>query len=326
MKTTVHRFKCLLAAGVVALGATAAIADTTKPITLVVPYTPGGTTDILARTIATHMSEGLGTNVVVDNRPGSGTIIGAQVVARAPGDGKTLLMATSTTLAINPALYKSIPYTPTDFVPVGLVAKIPLVIVVPPTLQVNTLQDLVRLAKEKPDFLSFGSAGNGSPQHLAAEMFKSAAGVSMVHVPYRGTSAALADLLTGRVGVLFSDLAPVIPHIRAGSLRALAVTTSERLSSLPDVPTVSESRVAGTSGYEAVAWQSVVASPGTPPDVVRPYSEELSKILSRTDVKDKLRAEGVYVQSSTPEELAAYLKTEMSRWAEVVKTSGASVD
>jgi len=301
-------------------------AQGTKPITLIVPYTPGGTTDILARTVARHLSEGLGRPIVVDNRPGGGTILGAQLAARAPADGSTLLMATSTTLAINPSLYKTLPYKPADFTPVGLVAAVPLVVVVNPSVKATTLAELVALAKGQPGTLSFGSAGNGSPQHLAAEMFKADAGVSMVHVPYKGTSSALTDLLAGQIPVMFADLAPVLPHIRAGRLRALAVTSAARLPSLPDVPTVRESKVPGTAAYEAVAWQSIVAPPGTPAEIARAYGAQLVKVLHMPAVKDRLLGEGAEVRTSTPEQLAGYVRSETTRWARVVKASGASVD
>jgi Uncharacterized protein conserved in bacteria len=304
----------------------AAHAQGGKPITLIVPYTAGGATDILGRIVAQHLSDVLARPVVVDNRPGGGTIIGAQLAARAASDGNTLLMATSTTLAINPTLYKSLPYEPANFVPVGLVAAVPLVVVVNPAVNAKSLAELVALAKASPGSLTFGSAGNGSPQHLSAEMFNTATGISMVHVPYKGTAAALNDLLGGQIPLMFADLAPVLPHIRAGKLRALAVTSESRLPNLPDTPTVRESKVPGTADFEAVAWQSIVAPPGTPQAVAKAYNAALVKVLSMPAVRDRFVEQGVSVRTSSPEQLGSYIRTEGARWAKVVKASGATID
>nr|WP_243737017.1 tripartite tricarboxylate transporter substrate binding protein [Cupriavidus sp. L7L] len=306
--------------------ATAATAQDDKPVTLIVPYAAGGATDILARIVAKNMSQELGRTVIVDNRPGGGTIIGAQLASRAAPDGTTLLMATSTTLAINETLYKSLPYKPADFTPVGLVAAVPLVVVVNPSGNVKTLGELVALAKAKPGSLTFGSAGNGSPQHLSAEMFKAATKISLTHIPYKGTSSAMNDVLGGQVPMMFADLAPVLPQIRAGKLRALAVTSATRLSNLPDVPTVRETGIPGTADFEAVAWQSIVAPPKTPADIVKTYNAALVKVLNDPAVRKQFVDQGATVRTSTPEQLAAYIRTEGPRWAKVVKASGATVD
>ncbi|WP_198652694.1 Bug family tripartite tricarboxylate transporter substrate binding protein [Bordetella bronchiseptica] len=321
MKLLSHFFK---AAAILAVSGAACAAD--APMTLVVPYAPGGATDILARTVAQHMGDELKRSIVVENRPGGGTIIGAQLVSRAAPDSGMLLMATSTTLAINRTMYKSLPYDPLAFAPVGLVAEVPLVVVVNPSVKADSLADLVALAKANPGTLTFGSAGSGSPQHLSAEMFRAATGASMTHVPYKGTSAALNDLLGGQISMMFADLAPVLAHIRSGKLRALAVTSAQRQPNLPDTPTVRESQVPGTADYEAVAWQSLVAPPGTPAETVQAYNAALVKVLGEADVKARFEANGVSVRTSTPQELADYIRTEGDRWAKVVKASGASAD
>lgn len=317
-------FSRVLCAGALVLASSAAAAQ--PPVTLIVPYAPGGATDILARIVAGRLSQELDRSIVVENRAGGGTIIGAQAAARAQPDGNTLLMATSTTLAINRSLYKTLPYKPSDFAPVGLVAEVPLAIVVGPSVKAGTLQELVALAKRDPGKLSFGSAGNGSPQHLAGELFKTSAGVSLTHIPYKGSAAALNDLLGGQVSMMFADLAPVLPQIRAGKLRVLAVTSAHRLASLPDAPTVRETGVPGTADYEAVAWQSLVAAPGTPAQVTQAYNAALAKVLADPAVLKRFQDDGMSVRTSTPQELAAYMESESERWAKVVRVSGASVD
>lgn len=306
------------------LGASTAVAQ--SPITLVVPYAPGGATDTLARILGQGLAEELGRSVVIENRAGGGTIVGAQAVARAQPDGNTLLMATSTTLAINRSLYKSLPYDPSAFTPVGMIAEVPLVIVVSSSVKAGSLQELVALAKADPDALSFGSAGNGSPQHLAGELFKSQAGVNLTHIPYKGSAAALNDVLGGQIHMMFADLAPALPQIESGRLRALAVTSAQRLPSLPDVPTVRESGVEGAADYVAVAWQSLVAAPGTSQDVATTYNAALGKVLGNPAVRQRFQDSGVSVRTSTPEELGSYIESESARWAEIVKASGATVD
>lgn len=323
---TPHAARIMGAFAMTAACATAALAQDGKPVTLIVPYAAGGASDILARIVAKNMSQELGRTIIVDNRPGGGTIIGAQLASRAAPDGTTLLMATSTTLAINETLYKSLPYKPADFTPVGLVAAVPLVVVVNPSVGVKTLGELVALAKAKPGSLTFGSAGNGSPQHLSAEMFKAATKISLTHVPYKGTSSAMNDVLGGQVPMMFADLAPVLPQIRAGKLRALAVTSATRLPNLPDVPTVRETRIPGTADFEAVAWQSIVAPPKTPADIVKTYNAALVKVLKDPAVQKQFAEQGATVRTSSPEQLAAYIRTEGPRWAKVVKASGATID
>jgi len=310
-----------------AAGPAGALAQSGKPITLVVPYAPGGTTDMLGRLIAMQLGTALGRTVVVDNRPGAGSGIGASAVARAAPDGNTLLVATSTTLAINQWLYKKLAYDPAkDFAPVSLIGAVPLMVVVHPSVPAHSLAELVALAKAHPDTLNYGSAGNGSPQHLGAEMFKAATSTRMNHVPYKGSALALTDLLGGQLQLMFTDIAPALQQVRTGKLRALAVTSRKRQAALPDVPTIAESGVAGTAGYEAVAWQSIVAPAGTPQAIVDRYSQEIVRIMAQPELRRKLEGEGLEANSSTPAELAAYMKSEAARWGQVVKASGTTIE
>lgn len=310
-----------------------ALAQADKPVTIVVPYAPGGTTDMLGRLIAQQLGTALGRTVIVDNRPGAGTAIGASQVARAAPDGSTLLVATSTTLAINPWLYKKLSYDPAkDFAPVGMIGAVPLMVVVHPSVPAKTLAELVALAKSRPEALSYGSAGNGSPQHLGAEMFKFATSVNMTHVPYKGSALALTDLLGGQLQLMFTDIAPALQHVRTGKLRALAVTSRKRQPTFPDVPTVAESGVAGTADFEAVAWQSVVAPADTPKAAIERFNHEIARIVAQPALRQKLESEGFEPATpgspgaGTPERLAAYIRSETERWGKVIRASGTTVD
>jgi len=305
-----------------------ALAQQDRPVTLVVPYAPGGTSDMLGRLLAQHLGTILGRTVVVDNRPGAGTAVGASYVARAAPDGGTLLLATSTTLAINPSLYPKLTYDPVkDLAPIGLVAAVPFVVVVHPSLKARTLAELVALARAQPGALIYGSAGNGSPQHVIAEMFKSTTGVQMRHVPYKGTAPALTDLLGGQINVVFSDVAPALPHIRSGRLVALAVTTARRQPSVPEIPTIAESGVSGTGDFEAVAWQGIVAPGATPAGAAAELNRQLARVLSQPEVQARLQEVNVEPRTSaSPEQFAAYIRSETERWSKVIKASGATVD
>jgi tripartite-type tricarboxylate transporter receptor subunit TctC len=310
-----------------AAGPASVLAQPGKTIDLVVPYAPGGTTDMLGRLIAMQLGTALGRTVVVENRPGAGSGIGASAVSRAAPDGNTLLVATSTTLAINQWLYKKLAYDPAkDFAPVSLIGAVPLMVVVHPSVPAHSLAELVALAKAHPDTLNYGSAGNGSPQHLGAEMFKAATSTRMNHVPYKGSALALTDLLGGQLQLMFTDIAPALQQVRTGKLRALAVTSRKRQAALPDVPTIAESGVPGTAGFEAVAWQSIVAPAGTPQAILDRYSQEIGRILQAPELRHKLEQEGLEARSSTPAELAAYMKSEAARWGVVVKASGTTID
>jgi tripartite-type tricarboxylate transporter receptor subunit TctC len=319
-----------LAAACAATAAPAALlAQTEKVTTIVVPYAPGGTTDMLGRLLAQQMGPLLGRQIVVENRPGAGSGIGAAYVARSAPDGQTLLVATSTTLAINPWLYKKLAYDPArEFAPIGLIGAVPLLVVVNASSPVKTVADLIALSKSTPGGLSYGSAGNGSPQHLGVEMFKAATGAQLTHVPYKGSGPAVTDLLGGQIQLMFSDIPPALQHVKSGRLRAIAVTTGLRLANLPDIPTIAESGAHGTKGFEAVAWQSLVAPAGTPRDLIGKYADALAKVIARPDMRAKLLAEGFEPAAAggTPEKLAAYIRSETERWGKVIRASGATID
>jgi tripartite-type tricarboxylate transporter receptor subunit TctC len=314
-------------AAAAAPGAPFAQAD--KAITIVVPYAPAGTTDMLGRMLAQQMAPLLNRTIVVDNKPGAGSGIGAAFVARAPADGNTLLVATSTTLAINPWLYKKLGYEPLkDFAPIGLIGAVPLLVVVNGSLPVKNVAELVALSKSRSGGLTYGSAGNGSPQHLGVEMFKAATGANLTHVPYKGSGPAVTDLIGGQIDVMFSDIPPALQHVKSGRLRALAVTSAKRQSALPEVPTVAESGAAGTRGFEAVAWQSLVAPDTTPKELVQKYAEALHRVIAQPELRAKLEAEGFEPAPAggSPEKLAAYIRSETERWGKVVRAAGATLD
>jgi tripartite-type tricarboxylate transporter receptor subunit TctC len=319
-----------LAGGLAAASLPATLfAQTDKPVSIVVPYAPAGTTDMLGRMLALQMAPLVARQMLVDNKPGAGSGIGAAHVARSAPDGNTLLVATSTTLAINPWLYKKLSYDPAkDFAPIGMIGAVPLLVIVNASTPVKSIADLVALSKSRPEGLSYGSAGNGSPHHLAVEMFKTATGARLTHVPYKGSSPAVTDLLGGQIQVMFSDIPPAIQHVRSGRLRALAVSSAGRQPALPDVPTVAESGVPGTQGFEAAAWQSLVAPAGTPKELVTRYAEALAKVMAQPELRAKLEQDGFepVARRMTPDELAGYVRSETERWGNVIKASGASID
>ena len=293
-------------------------------IRLVVPFPAGGTTDILARAAAQKLTESLGQPVVVDNRPGAGGNIGADVVAKSAPDGYTLLMGTVGTHAINPSLYTKMPYDHVkDFVPVVLVAGVPNVLVVNPSVPVNSVADLIKLAKSKPGAINFASSGSGTSIHLSGELFKTMAGVDMTHVPYKGSAPALTDLIGGQVQVMFDNLPSALPQIKGGKLRAIAVTSLKRAPVLPDVPTISES---GLPGFEASSWFGVLAPAGTPAPIVARLNSEVNKWLQSPEAREQLLAQGAVAAGGTPEQFAAHIRSETEKWAKVVKASGAKVD
>jgi tripartite-type tricarboxylate transporter receptor subunit TctC len=293
-------------------------------IRLVVPFPAGGTTDILARDVAKQLTETLGQAVVVDNRPGAGGNIGADIVAKAAPDGYTLLMGTVGTHAINPSLYAKMPYDHIkDFVPVVLVAGVPNVLVVNPSVPVNTVADLVKLAKAKPGSINFASSGSGTSIHLSGELFKTVAGVDMTHVPYKGSSPALTDLMGGQVQIMFDNLPSSLPLIKSGKLRAVAVTSLKRAPALPDVPTVAES---GFPGFEASSWFGILAPAGTPAPIVARLNAEVNKWLQSPAGKQQLLTQGAEAAGGPPENFVAHIRAETEKWAKVVKASGAKVD
>jgi tripartite-type tricarboxylate transporter receptor subunit TctC len=316
------------AGGLISLAASPAGSQAAYPartITLVVPYPAGGTTDLLGRMVADQFKTALGATVIVENKPGAGTTLGASQVARAQPDGYTLLMATSTTLAINKTLYKKLPYDPvTDFTPIALVAAVPFALIVNPLLPVSSLKEFIAYAKSKPGELSYGSAGNGSPQHLGAETLKAAAGLDIKHVSYRGSVPAMQDVIAGHIQLMVMDLQPALPQIRDGKLKVLGVTTADRVAAAPDIPTLAE---AGLPGHELVAWQGVVAPAGVPRPIIDQLAAEIAELVSAPDTRTRLV--GIALEpltGSTPDSFAAYVKSEIDRWAPIVRASGAVLE
>ncbi len=309
-----------------ALVAGSAFAQTwpSKPIKYVVPFAPGGSTDILGRTISEKLSVALGQPVVVDNKPGAGGGLGADFVAKAAPDGYTIMGGTISTHAINASLYSNLPYDPVkDFVAVTLLARVPNMLVVNPDVPAKTVAELIALMKANPGKYTFASAGNGTSQHLSGELFKSMAGVEMQHIPYKGSPPALQDVVGGQVTMTFDNITTAWPLAKAGKLRALAVTTAKRSPVAPDVPTLAES---GLAGFEVGSWQGVFAPAGTPPAIVKRLNAEIVKILNMPDVKEKILALGAEPVGDTSEQFTAYVKTEVVKWSDVVKKSGAKVD
>lgn len=288
-----------------------------KPIRLVVPFTPGGSSDILGRAIGQKLTEALGQPVVIDNVPGAGGSVGADKVAKAAPDGYTLLMGHIGTLAVNPLIFPKLPYDPLkSFTPVAWVANVPNVLVVHPSVPAKTLPELVALAKAKPGQLNYGSGGNGSAAHLATEYLKLRSKTFMVHVPYRGTAPAVTDLVAGQTQILFTGGPAVIPFVKSGQLRALAVSSSKRLEALPHVPTVAES---GYPGFEADQWYGIVAPAGTPAEIVRKLNALINQALGSAELKARLQAEGAVAMPNTPEAYGHQIAREIERWRPVVK-------
>jgi tripartite-type tricarboxylate transporter receptor subunit TctC len=295
----------------------------TKPITIVVPYPPGGPTDIVARLVGQKLSERVGQQVIIDNRPGAGGNVGAALVARAAPDGYTLLLGT-TAHAINPSVFTTLNYNfVKDFSPVILLTSLPLVVVTNAALPVKNIQELIALAKSKPNQLAYASSGNGQSTHLAAELFKTMAGVSMTHVPYKGSAPALTDLAGGQVSVMFDTMLSAMPQVKGGRLNALAVTTATRSGAAPNLPTVAES---GVPGYEAVAWSGLLAPAHTPVDVVTKLNTEINAILNQPDVRKRLLNDGADPVGGSAEQFSSHVVKEVQKWASVAKASGAKVD
>ena len=310
-----------LMAGVPAL---AQAAYPSRTIRMIVPYPADGTTDFLGRLIADRLKGALGVTVEVENRPGGATALGADLVARSDPDGHTLLMATSTTMAINKTLYRILPYDPVkDFTPIALVAGVSFALIVNPMIPAKTLAEFITYAKSKPG-LTYGSAGIGSPQHLGAEMLRAAAGIDIRHVPYRGSVPAMLDVIAGHVPFMVMDLQPALKPIREGKVRCLGMTTPKRVAAAPEIPTLAES---GLAGFELVAWQGVVAPAGLPRAIADQLAGEIGKLVADPATRDKLNAIGVEpLPGSTPENFAAYVRTEIDRWAAIVKASGAELE
>ena len=323
---------CAFAAGLLWTDPAAAQAGwPTKPVRIVVPFAPGGTTDILARAIAPELSKAFGQQFIVDNRAGAGGNVGAEIVARSPADGYTLLMGTVGTHGINRALYPKLPYDPIkDFAPVTLVAAVPNVMEMnaekAKQLGINNVQEFIAYAKTHPGKLSMASSGSGTSIHLAGELFKTMTGSFMTHIPYRGSGPALLDLVAGSTDVMFDNLPSSMQQIKAGKLKALAVTSAQRSPALPDVPTVEEAGGPSLKGYEASSWFGLLAPAGTPPDIVNRIQQEVAKSLGTPAIKEKLVAQGAIPSGNTPAEFAKLIDSEHRKWAAVVKASGAKVD
>jgi tripartite-type tricarboxylate transporter receptor subunit TctC len=287
-----------------------------KPIRFIVPFPPGGGNDTMARAFGQKMSEGFAQPIVIDNRPGAGGNIGAETAARALPDGYTVFLGGVGSHGINPNLQLKLPYDPLkDFAPISLIASAPLVIVVPPSLPIKSVSDLVQLAKARPGELNYASSGTGTIAHLSAELLNSMAKIKLEHVPYKGTGPALTDLLAGRVQVMFNSAVSILPQVRSGKLRALAMTAAKRSAAMPDLPTVAES---GVPGYEAASWYGVLAPAGTPRPIMEKLNSEIVRIARTPEVRERLAADGADPVGSSPEEFAAYIKLELARWARVI--------
>jgi len=317
--------RAILLAGLLGGVVLVASAQTDKSnVRLVVPFTPGGSTDILARAIGPHLAASPDQSVIIDNKPGAGGSIGADLVAKAKPDGATLLMGHIGTLAVNPSLYPKLPYDPVkSFEPVMGVAKVPNVLVVSAASDIRSLKDLIARAKARPGQLMYSSGGNGSAAHITFELLKLRAGIFVTHIPYRGSAPSVTDVIAGHVDATFTGSPALLPHIRSGRLRALAVSSSQRLAALPDVPTVAES---GFSGFEADQWYGLVAPAGTPADVIKRLNEAANKGLNQPEVAKQLAAEGAVPLGGTPQAFGNLIKSEIPRWREVVKASGMKID
>jgi tripartite-type tricarboxylate transporter receptor subunit TctC len=325
----ISRRAALGAIASVALPAFAQSSWPSRPVRIVVPFAAGGTTDILARAIAPELSKAFGQQFIVDNRAGAGGNVGAEIVAHSPPDGYTLLMGTVGTHGINRALYAKLPYDPIkDFAPITMVAGVPNVMEMPAEkarqMGINNVRDFIKYAKEHPGQLNMASSGNGTSIHLAGELFKSMTGIYMVHFPYKGSAPAIMDMVAGHMDVMFDNLPSSLPQIKAGKLKALAVTSTQRSAVLPDVPTVEEA--AGLKGFDATSWFGLLAPAGTPPDIVNRVQQEVAKSLGTPAVKEKLQSQGAIPSGDTPAEFAKHIAAEHAKWAKVVKDSGAKVD
>lgn len=312
----------LLCAALAACGIAPAAAQQdypSKPILLVVPFAPGGSSEFLSRLIGSKLTEAWKQQVVVESRPGAAGNIAMEAVQRAKPDGYTLILGHVGTLAVNPAMFAKLPYDPDKgFVPVAMIATVPSLLVVNPSLPAKDFKEFVALAQAKPGTLYYGSAGNGSSGHLAMEYLKQAAHIDLVHVPYKGTGPMITDLLGGQTQATFTGATPLMPHIKAGKLRPIAVGSAKRIASLPDVPTVAE---AGLAGFETSQWYGILAPAGTPDAIVRKLSAEINRILKSPEVVERLAADGSIPQGSTPEEFAKFIAGEQKRWATVVKSA-----
>ena len=321
------RARCACAVVLAALAAAAPVAAQTyptKPVRMVVPFPAGGATDIVGRLIAQKLTESWGQQVVVDNRGGAGGTIGSEIAAKSPPDGYTMLVGTSSTHAVAPSIYPKLGDDPArDFTPVTLIANATILLAVHPSLPARSVRELVALAKKQPNALSFASSGNGGISHLVGEHFKSVAGVQMLHVPYKGDSPALVDLVSGQVHLMFGTAVSFLPYVKSGRLNALAVTSPKRSPIIPDAPTVAES---GLPGFEALQWFGIFLPAGASKDVVAKVNGDVVKSLKMADIRERMASLGAEVVGSTPEQLAAFVRADTTKWARVVKQSGARIE
>jgi tripartite-type tricarboxylate transporter receptor subunit TctC len=313
----------VVAAALVAPGEAPAQGYPTKSIRLVAPSTPGDAPDVIARLVAERLSAALGQQVVVENRPGAGGVVGSEIVAKSAPDGYTLIMGNAGSHGINAAVYSKLPYDILkDFAPVSQIAVAPNIFVVNPGLPVTTIPEFIAYAKARPGQLSYASGGNGSSSHMSMELLKSMAGIDVVHVPYKGSTPALTDVISGQDAVMSVNMPPAVPHVKSGRLRALAVTTRSRTPSMPDLPTVAES----LPGYETVAWFGVLAPAGTPKDVVNRLSMEIAKIARSPDMRERLEGMGAEPVGGTPEEFGAVMARDIAKWTALAKSVGIKID
>jgi tripartite-type tricarboxylate transporter receptor subunit TctC len=316
----------IIAAVLTATGAHAQSAQTypSRPVRWIVPFAPAGPTDLMSRAVAEKVSQRLGQQFVVDNRPGAGGNIGAEVVAKSAPDGYTLMIGHVGTHAINVTLYPKLAFDPVrDFTPITLIATLPLALILHPSVPAKNVKELIAHAKAHPGQLNFASAGNGGPTHLTGELLKTSAGIDIVHVPYKGNAAALIDLVAGRVQMMFSNMLTSMPHVRAGKLRAIAISSPKRSPQAPDLPTIADS---GVPGFSAVPWYGVLGPAGLPRPIVAKLNSEISQAIALPDMHERFVAQGIDLQSSTPEQFAALIKSEVVKWRKVVRDAGAKVD
>lgn len=314
----------LIAAGLPVTAAQAQSAYPAKPIRLIVPFPPGGGTDMIARAVAQKVADQNKWSVIVDNRPGAGGNLGVDAAAKADPDGYTLVMGQTSNLAINPTLYKKLPYDPLkDLVPVALVSSSPIVMAVPVNSRFKTFADVVAASKGKPDALTLGFSGNGTVAHLAGELAENAAGIQLRHIPYKGAAQAMTDLMGGQIDLYMSSVPTLLGHVRNGKLKVIAITSAKRSAQLPDVPTLAES---GYKGFEAVTWFGVLAPANTPAAIVAQLNKAINQALKQPDVADKLQSEGGEILGGTPEQFSTLMRAEVPRWAKIVKDSGATLD
>ncbi|MFN0301997.1 MAG: Bug family tripartite tricarboxylate transporter substrate binding protein [Burkholderiales bacterium] len=312
----------ILAAVVVIASTSTALAQSfpSKPLRFIVPFPPGGSADVLARTIGQKMSEGLAQSVVIDNRPGAGTAIGAEATAKSAADGYTIMIGTVSSHAINPSLNAKLAYDPIrDFTPISPVASIPFALLVHPSLPAKNIEELIAVARAKPGVLNFSSAGNGTSNHLAGELFKSMARIDLVHIPYKGSAPALNDLLAGQVNMMFDLVLTAAPHVKAGTVRAVAVTGKERSGVLPGVRTIAES---GLPGYDVSAWFGIFAPANLPAPIVQSLNQEVVRIMQLADVRERLASQGAEPMAGSSAAFTEFVRIELAKWSEVVKAAG----